>query len=99
YRATYASFTVSPVCEDAGGKKNSATWYTAGRFLDGLDPWEQVGAQAARRTAAKLGAHKIDTCEVPVIFESEAARSLLGTLSGLVTGEAWYRKSSYLIGR
>src|SRR5205807_3440110 len=58
-----------------------------------------VGLEAARRTVAKLGARKPDTCEVPVVFEPEAGRALLGDLFGCVAGGAIWRKSSYLLGR
>src|SRR5262249_20705121 len=58
-----------------------------------------VGLEAARRTVAKLGARKPDTCEVPVVFDPEAGRGLLGDLFGCISGGAIWRKSSYLTGR
>jgi PmbA protein len=99
YRGTYVSYFVEPVCDDEGGKKRNGYWWTASRFLEKLEPWEQVGLEAARRTVAKLGSRKVDTCEVPVVFDPEAGRGLLGALFGVANGSAWYRKSSYLIGR
>ena len=99
YRGTYVSYYVEPVCDDEGGKKRNGYWWTAARFMDKLEPWEQVGVESARRTVAKLGSRKVDTCEVPVVFDPEAGRGLLGALFGVANGSAWYRKSSYLIGR
>jgi PmbA protein len=58
-----------------------------------------VGLEATRRTVAKLGARKVDTQEAPVVFDPEAGRAILGALFSVVSGGAWYRKSSYLIGR
>jgi PmbA protein len=58
-----------------------------------------VGQEAARRTLEKLGARKIDTQQVAVIFEPEAARSILGLLAGCVVGGAVWRKASFLVGR
>jgi PmbA protein len=62
------------------------------------DP-EAVGKEAARRTVAKLGAEKIETGQLPVIFDPESGRGLLRLLFGVISGGAIYRKASYLIGR
>jgi PmbA protein len=99
YRGTYQTFYVEPICDDEGGKKRNGYWWTAGRFRDQLLDPEAVGLEAARRTVAKLGARKVETCEAPVVFDPEAARGLLGALFGVANGSAFYRKSSYLLGR
>ena len=99
YRGTYASYYVEPVCDDEGGKKRNGYWWTAARFLDRLEDWEKVGVEATRRTVAKLGARKVETCAVPVVFDPEAARGLVGALFSVANGSSWYRKSSYLLGR
>ncbi len=98
-RGTYQSLTVQPICDDADGKKRSGHWWTASRFLSALDDAEAVGREAARRTVRKLGADKIDTGELPVVFDPEAGRALLRALAGVISGGAIYRKSSYLVGR
>jgi PmbA protein len=41
----------------------------------------------------------VSTCQVPVVFDPDAARSILGMLAGCVMGSAIWRKSSYLVGR
>lgn len=99
YRGSYQSLYVEPVCDDEGGKKRNGYWWTAGRFLAELDSPEAVGREAARRTLATLGARKIDTGEMPVVFDPEAGRALVGTLLGVANGAAFYRKSSYLLER
>jgi len=99
YSGTYTSFYVEPICDDEDGKKRNGFWWTAARFLDNLEDREEVGRKAAARTVAKLGAHKVETCEVPVVFDPDAARGLLGGFFGVTNGSAFYRKSSYLIGR
>src|SRR5262249_8263784 len=58
-----------------------------------------VGREAARRTLRKLGARKVPTCEAAVVFDPDAARSILGLLAGCVMGSAIWRKSSYLADR
>ncbi len=96
---TYASLTVHPVADDVGGKKRSGFYWTARRHLDQLRPDAEVGAEAARRTVAKLGAQKVDTQECPVVFDPDVGRSLLGLLAGCVNGGAIWRRSSYLLDR
>jgi PmbA protein len=98
-RGTYTSFYVEPVCDDADNKKRNGYWWSAGRFLDMLDEPEAVGREAARRTVATLGSRKIETCEVPVIFDPEVGRALVGMIFSVSNGSAMYRKSTYLLGR
>jgi PmbA protein len=99
YAGSYSSLVVSPVAEDEGGKKRRGFHYTAKRHLRELDTPEEVGREAARRTLRKLGARTVSTCEVPVVFDPDAARSILGMLAGCVMGSSIWRKSSYLVGR
>jgi PmbA protein len=99
YKGSYASLSVVPVAADEGGKNRRGYHWTAKRFLDELDDPKKVGEEAARRTLRKLGAKTLKTCEVPVVFDPDAARSILGMLAGCVMGSAIWRKSSYLLGR
>jgi PmbA protein len=98
-RGTHISLYVQPICDDADGKKRNGSYWTSSRFADALLEPEAVGLEAARRTVAKLGSRKIATCEVPVVFSPEAARGLLGQLSGVMSGGAVWRKSTYLAQR
>src|SRR5580700_7055034 len=99
YEGSYQSLSVVPVAADEGGKNRRGYHWTARRHLADLDPAAGVGAEAARRTLRKLGARTVSTCEVPVVFDPDAARSILGMLAGCVMGSSIWRKSSYLIGR
>lgn len=99
YAGSYASLVVVPVAEDEGGKKRRGFHYTAKRYLSDLDSPEAVGREATARTLRKLGARKVPTCEAPVVFDPDAARSILGLLAGCIMGSSIWRKSSYLVGR
>ncbi len=99
YRGTYQSLVVEPIADDADGKKRNGYWWTGHRFLSELEDPAGVGAEAARRTIAKLGADKIETGDLPIVFDRDAARAILGLLLGVISGGAIYRKSSYLLGR
>jgi PmbA protein len=99
YRGTNVSMVVEPICDDEDGKKRNGYHWTSARFKAALEDDEAVGLEAARRTLAKLGARKVATCEVPVVFSPETARSVLGQLAGVISGGAVWRKSTYLAQR
>ncbi len=98
-RGTYASLVVNPVADDADGKKRSGYHWAATRHLAELESATAVGKEATRRTLRKLGATKIASAEMPVVFDPDAARSILGLLSGCINGGSIWRGSSYLIDR
>jgi len=98
YRASYCSLSVSPVARE-GDSMERDYWFSAARGLSGLEPPETVGRKAAERALRRLGAVKVDTQRVPVIFEPRTARSLLENLFEAVHGESVYRQASFLAGR
>ena len=99
YPATSISLMVEAIADDADGKKRNGYWYTAERALHRmLDP-EEVGRIAARRTVDQLGARKMPTRQVPVVFEPMMTVALMGDLIGCVTGSALYRGSTFLANR
>lgn len=98
-RGSYASLHTVPLVEDKEGKKRRGYYWTAKRHQEDLESEEAVGREATRRTLAKLGARKVATGEIPVIFDQDAARAILSTFSGVLLGGALWRKSSYLLDR
>lgn len=97
YLGSYASVYVSPVAADEGGKNRTAGYWSARRVLAELEDEQAVGREAARRTLALLGSKKVPTQEAAVVFDADAARSLIGTFAGCATGDAIYRRSSFLL--
>lgn len=96
---SYISLVVSPVAEDEGGKRRRGFYWTARRHLSQLEDSVAVGREAARRTLRQLGPRKVETCEAPVVFDPDAARSIIGTFAGCLLGGAVWRRSSYLAER
>ncbi|MES2772004.1 MAG: metalloprotease PmbA [Pseudomonadota bacterium] len=72
-------------------------WYSTARDPQALAAPEAVGDYAARRALARLGARKIKTRKVPVLFEAPLAASLIGNFVHAASGGSLYRKSSFLI--
>jgi PmbA protein len=96
---SYYSLYVVPVAQDEGGKNRRGYHFTARRHLAELEAPDAVGREAAKRTLRKLGARTIATCEAPVVFDPDAARSVLGLLASCVMGSSIWRKASYLVDR
>ena len=98
YRSSYCSISVMPVAKQ-GDKMERDYWSTSSRRFGGLDDPEEVGRTAAERVIRRLGARKVATQKVPVLFEPQTARSLLNHLFDAVDGRSIYRSSSFLTGK
>jgi PmbA protein len=98
YSKTTVSLSVTALAE-SGGNKQRDYWLTTHLDLSRLEPPDQVGIEAARRTLRRLGARKIKTCEVPIVLEPLAAASVLKHVSEAVSGTALVRKASFLAGK
>ena len=81
------------------GRLERDYWYSSSRGLRGLESPEAVGRRAAERTLRRLGARKVATTKVPIVFEPRTARTLVSHIFEAVAGESIYRDSSFLSGR
>ena len=100
YRSSSYSLAVSPVAVDpASGAMQRDAWYDVQRKFIKLETPEAIGIEAAKRTVRRLGARKIATKRVPVIFDRETAGSLLGNLCSAASGYGLYKGASYLAGQ
>jgi PmbA protein len=98
YRASYCSVSAVPVASENGAMERDY-WFTMARDYRGLEDAESVGRIAAQRALRRLGAVKVETQNVPVIFEPRISRSLLGNLFEAVEGRSIYRNASFLAGK
>ena len=73
-------------------------WFDSRRAVEDLQPLEETGREAARRTVARLGARQLKTGRYPVILSPQMARSLIGHLVGAISGGQLYRDASFLKG-
>ena len=72
-------------------------WYSAARRSERLADPEALGRYAAHRALARLGARKLSSRKVPVLFESPLACGMVGHFVPAVSGGALYRKASFLL--
>jgi len=99
YRSAYAGVSASPLAEDADGCKQTDFWWSSARRVADLESPESVGQEAARRVLRRLGARRVATQRVPIVFAPEVAGSLLGSLFEAASGDAIWRGASFLAGR
>jgi PmbA protein len=95
YERAHHSLASEPLASQDGSMQRD-WWMTVGRRLRDLEPPEAVGRRAARGALARLGARRVPTCEVPVIFDARSAASLVRQLAGCATGSSVYRGTTYL---
>jgi len=99
YRTSYAGVSVAPLAKDANGHMQRDSWWSGARRLGDLDSPESVGKEAARRTVRRLGARRVPTQQVPIVFAPEVARSLIGSVFEAASGDAIWRHASFLAGK
>jgi len=88
---------IASASQEPGAPMQRDDWYTTSRVPKELASPEKVGAYAAKRALARLGARSISTRNCPVIFEAPLAVGLLGAYVQATSGGALYRKSSFLL--
>lgn len=98
YAKSVYSLSVTPLAEE-GRQKQRDYWLSTHVDHSRLQLPAEIGAQAARRALRRLGARKVRTCEVPVVFDPLAASTLLKHISEAVSGTTLLRQASFLMGR
>jgi PmbA protein len=74
-------------------------WWTSARAPGDLESARSVGERAAERTLARLGARRLPTSQIPVVFRAEVATGLLRSLMSAIAGSSIYRRTSFLLDR
>ncbi len=95
YQMSSCSVSVTPVAGE-NGKLERDYWYTVARDARSLDSPVAVGRRAAERALRRLGARKVATAKVPVVFDPEVARSLLSHVFEAISGDSVWRHASFL---
>ncbi len=96
YDGSSFSLSAAPVAKSNGSMQRDF-WYSSQRKFSRLESPQAVGQKAAERVLRRLGARKIKTREVPVIFDPETAGSLMRHLSRGLSGDSLYKGASFLM--
>lgn len=95
----YYTSSYSVFCEalaEKNGQMERDYEMSVNRFSDNLSKAKDVGKMAAEKACKRLGAKKIDSGKLPVIFDKRVAKSLLSTFASAVTGSSFARGISFL---
>ena len=82
--------------DDGSGGRISDYAYGFTRFLKDLPPIEEIAEETIMRANRKIGQEKIDTGVYNMLVESRTARSLIGRLSGFMSGRSLQQKNTCL---
>jgi PmbA protein len=94
--ATRHGISCALIAEDASGMQRDY-WYTQARDPRRLEAPDAIGAEAARRTVARLSPRKVSTGRFPVLFAPTVSGGLVGALLGALYGGAQFRKATFLL--
>jgi PmbA protein len=98
YARSYCSISAVPIAQDENGAMQRDYWYSVARSLKKLESPEEVGKIAAQRVLRRIGARKVATAKVPIVFDPQTSKSLLGEIFDAVNGDSIYRQASFLAG-
>ena len=99
YQTSYCGISAAPLAVDADGAMQRDFWYSSARRMSDLESPESIGVEAARRALRRLGARRVLTQQVPIVFSPEVSRSLLGHLFEAASGDSIWRSASFLAGQ
>ena len=95
YAGTGHSVSAAVLAGEGMAMERDYDYTTAVHAADLRDPAE-VGREAGQRAVRRLGARKVQTCQVPVVFDPRIASSLLRHLVGAISGPSVARGTSFL---
>ncbi|MBV9482498.1 MAG: TldD/PmbA family protein [Acidobacteria bacterium] len=99
YQRSYCAAAAVPIAQDERGNMQRDYWFSIARSLRRLEAAENIGKIAAQRTLRRLGAKKIKTAEVPVVFDPLVAVSIMDHIFEGINGDSIYRGASFLAGK
>ena len=70
--------------------------YTGAVYAEDLSTPEEVGKTAGEKAVRRLNPKKVDTVQVPVVFDDRTARSLISNFANAINGSAIARETSFL---
>ncbi|MGH6974566.1 MAG: TldD/PmbA family protein [Stellaceae bacterium] len=95
YATTGHAIAVSVLAGNGTAMERDDDWGSAVFGTDLKEP-AGIGRKAGERAVKRLGARKMPTAKVPVVFDPRVSSSLLGHLSGAISGPSIARGTSFL---
>ncbi len=95
YAATSHSVSASVLAGEGTAMERDYEFDSARHFAD-LRDVEAVGREAGERAVRRLNPRKLESGPMPVVFDPRVSRSLIGHLTGAISGAAVARGTSFL---
>ena len=95
YASSRFGVGVAVVAGDDSGMERDYDFTTA-VFMEDLEDAAETGVRAAIKATSRLGARKVETAKVPVVYDPRVANSLVRHLASAVNGAAIARGTSFL---
>jgi PmbA protein len=95
YAVSSSSISASVLAGGADGMERDYD-YSSAVYASDLRSPEEIGRSAGERTVKRLGARKMPTGKVPVVFDPRVSGGLLGHLAGAINGGSISRGTSFL---
>ncbi len=97
YAATAYSLSASVLAGDAGSGMERDYAHHAARKRAHLEAAEDIGRRAGERAVARINPGRVASGTMPVVMDPRVGSSLLGHLTGSISGQAIARKTSFLL--
>ena len=94
-QGTNSSMSVVAIAEKDGQMERDY-WWDATRDFNKLMSADKLGRKAAERTISRIGASKVKSCKVPVLFDATIAQGLVGHVLSAISGSSLYQEASFL---
>lgn len=95
WRSTHHGLSVSAIASDGSSMERDYD-YAGMRHFEDLRSPEAIGEKAAMRVLARIGAKRMKSGNMPVLFERRVAGQLFGAFVGAISGPAIARGVSFL---
>jgi len=96
YAVTSHGLSASVLAGETGAMERDYAHHSA-RHARHLESPEDIGRRAGERAVARLNPGRVKSGAMPVVLDSRVGSSLLGHLSGAISGSAITRKTSFLL--
>ncbi len=96
YASSRHSISCAVIAGDDGGMQRDY-WYSLSRDPRQLESAEAIGKRAAERSLGRLGARRLSTRSVPILYAAQIATGVLGHFINAIRGGNLYRKASFLV--
>jgi len=89
------SLSASVIAGEGADMQRDYAWASARHFAD-LESADTIGTRAGSRATRRLNPIKLETAQLPIVFDPRVSASLIGHLISAITGSSITRGTSFL---